>query len=223
MLKERNIPYNKYFLIPFLGWVIIGGLLQMIFTQEQLFAAINTHFNDPLNFILYYTTWMGTGQVITLCLLLLMFLKPFRNLWYFAAASVCNLIPFFTQQWLKSYFDCPRPLYYFHEARWIHILPDWPVLMHRSFPSGHSEGAFCFFCFLSLLLPEKYYKVGAVLFVLALAVCYSRLYLAAHFFEDVYAGSIMGAVMSMLLFAVMKKYKSRLMWPKNKQALTGNA
>ena len=55
----------------------------------------------------------------------------------------------------------------------------------------------------------KYNKWGLLFFLLALSVCYSRLYLAAHFFDDVYAGSIVGAVTTTLIFSVMNKYKDR--------------
>jgi membrane-associated phospholipid phosphatase len=91
----------------------------------------------------------------------------------------------------------------------MHYRPEWPVLLERSFPSGHSEGAFSFLCFLSLLLPYRYNKLGILFFLLALTVCYSRIYLAAHFFEDVYAGSIIGTVATTLIFSFMVRYKKQ--------------
>ena len=179
----------------------------MLFSQKELFAAVNTHHTAVSDVLMYGATWMGTGQVVTASLLFLMVLRPFRNLRYFVFAALCNIVPFITQQLLKTYFDCPRPLNYFHHASWIHIQPWWPELYHRSFPSGHSEGSFSFFCFLSLLLPAKYHRFGALFFVLAITVCYSRLYLAAHFFEDAYAGSIIGVTLTTLVYSVVSRYQ----------------
>lgn len=158
---------------------------------------------------MYYLTWIGQGSVIIPVLALIMLIPAFRNLWYFFTALLCNIIPFFLEQLLKSLFHHPRPHLLYYDRPWIHSLPHWPYLLDRSFPSGHSEGAFSFLCFLSLLLPPRYNKMGFVFFVLALAVCYSRIYLAAHFFEDVYAGSIIGAVTTTLIFSYMARFRKQ--------------
>ena len=150
---------------------------------------------------------MGQAEVVIPVLLLLMLIPRFRNWWYFATAALCNLIPFFIQQALKTIFDRPRPRLLYYDRTWMHYLPEWPVYLSRSFPSGHSAGAFSLFCFLSLLLPQRHRVFGLLFFMLALLVCYSRIYLAAHFFADVYAGSIVGAVFTTFVFAIMNKYK----------------
>jgi membrane-associated phospholipid phosphatase len=210
LLKSGKLPYNPYFLFPFLLWVVVGGVLLSVFSKEALFFGLNTHYNAVGNTIMYYTTWMGEGFVVVTALLLLMLLPRFRNWWYFSTAVLCNIIPFLLQQWLKAVFNAPRPQLYFKGNMLLHYIPDWPVLLHNSFPSGHSEGAFSFFCFLSLLLPERYRKWGLLFFLLGMAVCYSRLYLAAHFFEDVYLGSIIGATGTTLVYIVMYSFKSKL-------------
>jgi membrane-associated phospholipid phosphatase len=187
--------------------VVAGGIALMVFSRQVLFATVNTHYTDIADTVMYYITCMGQVEVIIPVLLLVFFIPAYRNWWYIISALLCNLVPLLIQQMLKVYFSHPRPLFYFKHAKWIHFLHSWPELLQWSFPSGHSEGAFSFFCFLSLLLPAKYNKLGFLFFLLALSVCYSRLYLAAHFFDDVYAGSIVGTVVTTLVFAVMNKYK----------------
>ena len=180
----------------------------MVFSKQQFFAAVNTHYNPTLDVFMYYITFMGQSEIIIPTLALLMFLPLFRTRWYFLSALVANITPLLIQQWLKRLFHAPRPLRYFHRAPWIHYLPQWgPELLQDSFPSGHSQGAFSFFCFLSLLLPQKYKWLALIFFVLALQVLYSRLYLAAHFFEDVYVGSIIGAVTTTLLVSLIETFK----------------
>ena len=209
MHKKWQISYNPWFFFPFLIWVVAGGVLQLFFTKEQLFFAINIH-NTPLaDVIMYYTTWLGEGWFIVILMLLLFAITRFRNLWFFITASLCSLIPLAIQQGLKEYFKAPRPRSYFHDPSVMHFLSTWPSLINNSFPSGHSEGAFSFFCFASLLLPEKNRKVGLLFFLLAVSVCYSRIYLTAHFFADVYAGSIIGATVTTLVYSVMYLYKDR--------------
>ncbi|RYZ48512.1 MAG: phosphatase PAP2 family protein, partial [Sphingobacteriales bacterium] len=52
----------------------------------------------------------------------------------------------------------------------------------------------------------RYRWLAVVFFVLAMAVGYSRIYLAAHFFIDVYVGSIIGVVFTILVVMLMRRY-----------------
>ena len=209
MRKRSYISYNLFFLIPFLLWVVVGGVLLLQYSNRDLFFFINSRHTDALDTFMFHTTWIGEGELIVAVLLGLMLLPRFRNRWYFIAALACNLLPFFIQQLLKSYFDSPRPINYFKHAAWIHRADAWPELLYRSYPSGHSAGAFCFLCFLSLVLPPRYKWLGLAFFGIAMLVGYSRVYLAAHFFADVYAGSIIGTVFCVLFYSLIYLLKDR--------------
>lgn len=209
MLSEKRSSYNPYFLIPFVMWIVAGGILLDVFSKEELFYGINLHYTHFADILMYYMTWLGEGWLIVIMLLILFAIARFRNLWFFITALLCNLIPFFIQQWLKEFFKAPRPRAYFNDSPLMHYLPQWPSLVNNSFPSGHSEGAFSFFCFLSLLLPQRYSKFGFLFFLMALCVCYSRIYLTAHFFEDVYVGSIIGGGCTTIIYAIMNLYQDR--------------
>lgn len=210
--KKRRI-YNPYFVYPFLVWLAIGAYLLSNFSKEQLFSAVNLHHSPFLDKVMYGITFLGQAEVVIPVLLLLLILPSFRSWWYFLVATVCSLVPMFVQQGMKAWFDEPRPLKYFSDAPWIHKLSHWPSLYHHSFPSGHTEGAFSFFCFLSLLLYRSHRPWAFVFFVLSLLVGYSRLYLAAHFFADVYVGSIVGVLVTTLCYALMiEKLERKIKW-----------
>jgi membrane-associated phospholipid phosphatase len=204
--NKAKVVYNPYFYIPFLLWVVAGTVLMMMYSGVTLFTWINGHYTPLLNELMYYATWMGQAEVIVPVLLALMLLPRYRNRWYFALALACNLLPMAVLQVLKSLFQKPRPMHYFEHTSWVHILEHWDRYFERSFPSGHSEGAFSFFCFLTFLLPQRFRAAGLLFFFLALLVCYSRVYLTAHFFADVYAGSIIGLAVSTIAWVVMNKY-----------------
>lgn len=206
---DKRTPYtslNPFFLVPFVIWVVVGALLLLAFDKEQLFSSINGHHTSFSDVLMYYITYMGEGGFITIVLLLLLGIGSFRNWWYFTAALCSNVIPAFITQFIKHRANAPRPLKYFNEARWIHTLPEWPRLMEHSFPSGHTCGAFGLFCFLALLLPYRYRVFGLLFFLLAILVAYSRMYLAAHFFIDVYVGSIIGTTFTLLINLLMKRF-----------------
>ncbi len=215
MHKKWSLAYNPFFILPFLLWMIVGGFLLLNFTNKDLFCAVNSNHTELADKLMYLTTRMGEGWIIIAILLLLFAIPRFRSWWYFLSALLCNILPFFIQQSLKSYYDSPRPINYFKHAPWIHLPSGCPELLYRSYPSGHSEGAFCFFCFISLLLPPRYKAWGLLFFTLALAVAYSRVYLAAHFFADVYAGSILGTIGCVLVYSIMDQLKTRFFQKKD--------
>jgi membrane-associated phospholipid phosphatase len=172
--------------------MICGGLAIMLFDQRFLFAFVNTNHNIIFDYTMTYVTWMGEGFFGVTIMLLLLTQKRFRNRRYFFTAVLCNAVPAILVQIIKAYYNEPRPMSVFNKAAWIHMLPQWEVLMENSFPSGHTSAAFCLFAFLSMMLTEKFSKYGFLFFLLALSVAYSRLYLAAHFFLDVYVSSMIG-------------------------------
>lgn len=189
--------------------MVVGGVVTLTYDKVGLFRFINRHYWPITDYLMYYATWMGQAEVIIPVLAAVMLLPKYRNLWYFSLATACNVAPALILQLLKTFFNKPRPMHYFEHADWVHMVDHWDRVFTRSFPSGHSEGAFSFFCFLSLLLMHKYRAWGVVFFILGIAVCYSRVYLAAHFFEDVYAGSILGVVVCTVVYVMMHKYAKR--------------
>lgn len=208
MPKLPYTSYNLFFIIPYVIWIVTGGCLLLAYPDPYiLFSLVNTHYNGILNNVMFYITWLGNGVIITLLLLIPFSMASFRNWWYFTAATLCNSLPALMEQWLKRLFDKPRPIYYFHNATWIHTESGWPILLVHSFPSGHTTGVFSLCCFVSLLLRPRYKWLGIPLLLVALTVAYSRLYLAAHFFLDVYVGSILGGTSSLLIYFIMKKYQ----------------
>ncbi len=209
MTKKQFITFNPYFFYPFFIWIIAAGALQFFFTKEELFRVVNTNSNAIIDSFIYYITWIGQAEIIIPVLLFLFIYNEYRTWWYFVTALLCNIIPFFLQQLLKFYYDEPRPINYFHNAQWIHYVTGWPVLYNRSFPSGHTEGAFRLLCFLSFLLPVNKRKYGLLFFFIALFVGYSRIYLTAHFFEDVYVGSLVGVLTTTIFYAIMIPYKKQ--------------
>lgn len=207
---KREVPFssfNLYFILPFILWVIIGGALLLQYDQQTLFAFFNTHHSSIMDGIMYQITWIGEGTLSAIVLLSLLAVGSLRNWWYLALAIVCNIVPSLViTQLLKRSFDAPRPLNIFKGATWVHHEANWPMLYEHSFPSGHTCAAFSLFALLAMLLNKRYKAWGLIFFILAILVGYSRMYLAAHFFLDVYVGSIIGSLFVILSIYVMRKF-----------------
>lgn len=195
--------------MPFLLWCILGGFLLYYLDSTTLFAFINTHHSAWADTLMETMSLLGEGLYIVLIGLCFLLLKPFRNIYFFIGAILCTLLPSLFTQLLKHQFVAPRPMSVYEGATWVHHLKHWALLHNNSFPSGHTTGAFSFMCFLACMLPKSYRYWGIVLFLFALSTAYARVYLAAHFFVDVYAGSIIGVVFSYLICKLLfyVKYK----------------
>lgn len=213
MSKPPYSSYNFYFLVPAVIWLIAGGIALLAFDKQTLFFFFNTHHSSFADVYMYYISKFGEGLLGTLILMMMLGASSLRNWWYFLTALFTNALPAILVQVIKSIVHAPRPLKYFNDANWIHILPLWPRLMDRSFPSGHSCAAFCLFGFLSFMLPPRYKPFGFLFFVFAIFVAYSRMYLAAHFFLDIYMGSAIGIVCTTAIFAIMRHYRPAFFKP----------
>jgi len=211
MLRKVRAFYNPWFIVPFLLWMMAGAILLIIYDRDILFRTVNLHHTSFLDSAMLFLTNFGDAVGIVPILLLLLVFQSCRNWWYILAAIICNGVPALLVQVLKWIFDAPRPFqYYKADANWIHFNPAWgDHLYDHSFPSGHSAGVFSICCFLSMILPKGWGIAGIGLFIFGTLVAYSRMYLAAHFYLDIYVGSILGTVTTIFCFALMRHWSKR--------------
>lgn len=183
--------------------MVTGGVLQaFFFSHEELFLAIN-HAHAPwADVLMTAITYIGDGITFGVMLAVMLVLRKFRLFW--TAATVLILVTILVQTG-KHFFNAPRPLHYFADTNVIHLV-EW-VSVHGScsFPSGHTTTAFAMFCYLSLISSNK--ALGGLFILLALVAAYSRIYLAQHFFVDVYVGSIIGTCSSVAVYSLFQSKK----------------
>lgn len=213
-----NKYINPFFLIPFVLWLLIGGFLLLQFDSQILFAWINGHHNEWLDVYFSVANKFGEGWLIVIIAFLFFLSKPLRNKWFFITMTLCAILPALLTQFIKYNVVAPRPMNKFDSAEWIHFLPSWDLLHNNSFPSGHSTGAFSLFFCLAAFMPRGYKIWGLLFFLCAISAAYARVYLTAHFFLDVYMGSIIGSVFSLcIIFVVggLREKQNRMANPPN--------
>lgn len=182
---------NSYFFLPYLLCLILGGYILATYSQRDLFLYINGGHSTWGDILVTGLTYLGDGLMFGLVLLLLLVKQRFRL--FFSGLAILLLVTLIVQAG-KHYFNAPRPISYFGDesATLVHTVSWVNVHSSCSFPSGHSAAAFGLFSFLAVILPNK--RFGIFLFLMALCAGYSRIYLAQHFFADVYVGSIIGTL-----------------------------
>jgi len=180
----------------------------LVFSREESHIFINRFHRDLLDTLMFYWTYLGDGLVLSILIVALLMVSLRHFLTGLAAFATGGLLA----QLMKLVFfsDFPRPFKYFalHDTGYqLYLVPGVDQLTWLSFPSGHTSTAFSVFFALSLLSGKKYMEV--LLFLLALGVGYSRIYLSQHFLMDVVAGAFIGLLTGGLSWWWLQRYSAQ--------------
>jgi len=198
---------NLLFLFPYLLFIVFGGLLITINTKAETHLGFNAFHNSFCDKLFYYITFLGDGVTVLLVTIMLLAVR-FK---YALIVGLSNIISSLITQVLKHivFSDAMRPKKFFEGMQDLYFVPGVENHMYHSFPSGHATCAFSLYFALALIVKNKTYKV--VFFFVAFLAGYSRVYLSQHFFEDVYAGSLIGVIITMLIFNFIQKNEKNWM------------
>lgn len=124
---------------------------------------------------------------------------------YAVIVGLSNIIASIITQILKQtvFNEVVRPKKFFEGMQELYFVPGVENHLYYSFPSGHATCAFSLYFALALLVKNKALELS--LFFVALLVGYSRIYLSQHFFEDVYAGSLIGICITFIVYYLIQK------------------
>jgi len=179
------------FFIPYLIVMAACIIIKLLFTKQQIYFAVNGAYSSFADQLAPYVTDLGNGwTIVALSAILVLF--NYRTAFLMATTYAITSI---AVQAVKYIADANRPtLLYQDQLSRIHLVKDVEMLRYYSFPSGHTVTAFSTALLVTYLLKNKNW--GWLLFIVAVAVGYSRMYLSEHFFEDVTVGSALGVVLT---------------------------
>lgn len=194
---------NLSFLLPYLIFITGGAILIAVNSKAETHLEFNSLHSQLFDVFFSYFTRLGDGFTLTLVVIILLTVR-FRIALFVATA---NIIAAIITQTLKHtiFSDVVRPKKFFEGLNEIYFVPGIDNHLYYSFPSGHSTCAFSLYFALALLSKNKILKFA--FFLIALLAGYSRIYLSQHFFEDVYAGSLIGVTVTGITFFYINKIK----------------
>lgn len=192
---------NALFLLPYFIFLVLGLILLALNTKAELHLGFNTFHAPFFDTFFYYITYLGDGLVALLAFIILLAIK-YK---YALIVGASNLIAAIITQTLKQtvFAEMLRPKKFFEGIHDLYLVPGVENYSYFSFPSGHSTCAFALYFALALLVNSKSFKL--FLFIVALLVAYSRVYLSQHFFEDIYAGSLIGVFTTLFVYYFIQK------------------
>lgn len=192
---------NVSFLLPYTIFIILGAVLLAIKTKTETHLGFNTLHSTFFDTFFFYVTYLGDGIMALLTVIILLAVK-YR---YALVVGLSSLIASIISQTLKQtiFNEVVRPKKFFEGIHDLYLVPGVENHLFYSFPSGHATCAFSLYFALALLVENKVLK--GILFFVALLVGYSRIYLSQHFFEDVYAGSVVGISTTIIVYHLIQK------------------
>lgn len=202
---KEFLTQNKWFSYPYLALLLICSCFLAFFTKAEIHIFIN-QFHAPFFDVFFrYLTCMGDGIFIPVYFLILIMVR-YR---YAILLVIAFLLSGLLVQILKRGFfaDVVRPTEYLKDVYSLYIVPGVTQHCCKSFPSGHTATAFSVMvCF---ALAFKSNAVKTLSLVLACLIAFSRVYLSQHFLIDIFAGSIIGVLVSVYSHYFFKRVQNK--------------
>ena len=216
-LFQRNIVFIV------LSLILLGvlGLALLYIPQGELHLLLCDRHTPARDIFYRYYTQVAEWFPYIVCVILLLFSRIGDGVF----ASAAMILSALTTQLFKNIINAPRPIKWFELNMPDVQLPLTPgVEVHSwfSFPSGHTTSFFALAFVVSILFSRETstsslsstnrsynYLFQAALFFLAALGGYSRIYLSQHFARDVFAGILVGVIVTAVCYAVFSRYEDK--------------
>jgi undecaprenyl-diphosphatase len=181
----------KKIVVGIIIYAVISAMLiifldQAIALDNAWFVLINSVSNPFLDSFFFIVTYLGSSVFWILMIILFWMEKQKKASVYLMIMFVIDSL---TSLFLKYFFFRPRP----YDTMPVKFL-GFDVELGTSFPSGHTQRAFSG----AVILGTLYKKYRLPLFVLALLVGISRIYIGVHYPLDTLVGAMNGLLFGMI-------------------------
>ena len=201
MCLKTLLKSNIYFLIPFVGFLCLGGFLLVTYDKETLFFAINSRYSTLGDFCFKYYTHLGDGIFyLFMAIIFFLFASKYKAIIMLASYAFTSLVAQSIKYNINGQNFRPRSHFWFDSHR-IHFVDGVEIMVSHSFPSGHTTSAFSIFLLFSIFVNNRAFSL--LFFTMALMVGFSRMYLGQHFFADVYGGAIIGTILTLITYYLL--------------------
>ena len=197
---------NRGFFLGFFLLVIVSIFILTIYTKADGFYLLNPYHSYYFNIIFIFFTCLGDGFFCVAIGLLLFFLKKrFLSLMVLSSYIVSGIIA----QIFKYYILEARPAVLLKDTSYKYFINDVTLHNLHAFPSGHTASAFALAAVLSFNVKNKKYSL--LFLITATVVGYSRIYLAQHFLDDLFAGALIGFVSAIFCWIFFETFFKRIL------------
>jgi membrane-associated phospholipid phosphatase len=195
MQLKKAIQDSKPIALPFVVglcvYSLIGFSVLLSMGKEEAHQLLNSFHTSYLDLILKYWTHIGHGFVPIMAFAILLLV---RYSWALGLGVSSLVMGIMVQTLKRSVFAGDhRPAMFFQDGG-LPSIEGVELMLHHSFPSGHSATAFCVCLMFAFFAKQKWATYA--LFFTALIAAFSRVYISQHFIQDTIVGSWIGFAIS---------------------------
>ena len=204
-----KVKQFKYLWFSWLSVMILALFILVLKGSYEFSIKVNNQSSIIFDYFFKYITYVGDGVFLYILSFALII---FNRKWAFLSIISLLITTIVVQILKRLLFDnFYRPSRFFKDliddGSW-HLVDGVELYDRFSFPSGHTALSFCLFIIICYYLKSNFWSL--LLIMLAFLVGFSRIYLTQHFLIDVWFGSLIGSLISLLVITYFEKFISKL-------------
>ena len=206
---------QKWFLGLSLMLLVALGLVLVYIPKADLHLLLCDRHTPARDIFYRYYTTVAEWFPYVICVLLLLFGRVGNGIF----ASSAMILSALSTQLIKHIVNAPRPVTWFAANCpdiQLPLVDGVRMNLWYSFPSGHTTSFFALALATSILItsstsPTSHTSLFLQILLFALAALggYSRIYLSQHFALDVFAGILVGTLITILCYAVLYRFQDQ--------------
>ena len=197
IIKKHRAYFVLYF--PF---VIIVGYLVFVYSKSSIHLYFNQFHTPFFDQFFKYLTYLGDGWPIAfIAVFYLLFIGIRQGFLIGFSVLFSSAI---TQIFKRFVFGGTlRPGTYFKDIdpQTLHLIDGVDLHSVYSLPSGHTTAAFALTISIAFIYNTR--RMDTMMFILGALIGWSRVYLSQHFLEDVFMGSIIGVLGTIVIYSLL--------------------
>jgi undecaprenyl-diphosphatase len=173
------------------------------YAEYEWFLWLNSFHSPTWDVIMFWLTYRFTWLPLYAYLIYYLFKQYRSNFWQnvlFVGSSV-GLADRITSGLMKPYFQRFRPCHDPAIQHIVHVVGN----CGGQFGFASSHAANCFALAMAFYLLNSSTKLSFFLFIWAIIVSYSRIYVGVHFLTDLLVGALVGMAIAVLLYLIKQK------------------
>lgn len=194
LLHIRNVLQTNFFYKLLIVYICIGLPVALLIPKSHISLYINQYANEHKDVFFITYTDLGLGGVIGICAAVFLFIRFYYTVWSIITLMITGIFVYIFKQVL--FYGLLRPAAYIGFDKLHHVIDGFSYDIINTFPSGHSMTAFALAAILVTLSNKK--LLAILMFIYAISITYSRIYLMEHFFVDTFCGGLLGVLAAIL-------------------------
>ena len=197
IIKKHRAYFALYF--PF---VIIIGYLVFAYSKSSIHLYFNQFHTPFFDWFFKYLTYLGDGWAIAVIAVFYLLFIGIRQGFLIGFSVLFSSA--ITQIFKRFVFEGSlRPGTYFKDfdPQTLYLVEGVDLHSYYSLPSGHTTAAFALTISIAFIYNTR--KMDTMMFILGALIGWSRVYLSQHFLEDVFMGSIVGILGTIVIYSLL--------------------